>query len=123
MPADVARHAHAAWRRRRATDAGERPCRRAGVAEVLAHQRFDALLRLPALAAEHLGDALLQLVRQDVDVAPALEVQHRADAQEEVFGVLELAVGALELALGPAGPELPDMARRDNVAQRRRERS
>ena len=60
------------------------------MAEVVAHQRLDALLRLSALAAEHLGHLFLELVGQEVDVASALEVQHRADAQQKVLGLLQL---------------------------------
>ena len=87
------------------------------MAEVLAHQRFDALLRLPARAAEHLGHFLLQLVGQEVDVAAALEVKDRADALQEVFGVLQLTRRAIELDVGAARPQQPDMAGRGDVAQ------
>ena len=85
--------------------------------EILPHQRFHALLRLPALAAEHLGDFLLQLVRQHVHVAVALEVQDRADALEELLGVLQLARGAIVLGVGAARLQQPDVPRGGDVAQ------
>ena len=85
--------------------------------EVVAHQRFHPLLRLSALAAEHLGHFLLQLVGQHVDVAGAVEVQNRADALKELFGLVELPRGAIELGVGAARLEQPDVPGGRNVAQ------
>ncbi len=87
------------------------------MAEVVAHQRFHPLLRLPALAAEHLGHLLLQLVGQHVHVAAAVEVQNRAHALQELFRLVELARGAIELGVGAAGLEQPDVPGGGNVAQ------
>ena len=117
MPADVARDAHPALRRGRAAHPLERTRRGARVPEVLPHQGFHALLRLPALAAEHFGHFFLQLVGHHVDVATALEVQNRADPLEEVLGVLQLPRGALELGVGTARLQEPDVARGRDVAQ------
>ena len=114
---DVARDAHAALRRGRAPHPGERPRRGPRVTEVVAHQRFDPLLRLSALAAEHLGHFLLQLVGQHVHVAAALEVQNRADALKELFGLVELPRGAIELGVGAARLEQPDVPGGGDVAQ------
>ena len=117
VPPDMARDTHPALRRGGATDPDERPRRRPRVAEVLPHQRLDALLRLPALAAEHLGDFFLQLVGQQVDVAAAFEVQNRADALKEILGLLQLPRGALELDIGAAGFQQPDVPGRRDVPQ------
>ena len=62
---------------------------RARVAEVLAHQRLDPLLRPGAEAAQAVGRDLLQLVGQHVRVAPGLEMEHRTDAQQEVLRLIE----------------------------------
>ena len=49
---------------------------------------------------------------------PALEVQDRAHAQQEILGVLQLTRGAIVLGVGcRAGFEQPDVPRRDDVAQ------
>ena len=85
--------------------------------EVLPHQRFHTLLRLPALAAEHLGHLFLQLVGQHVDVAAAFKVQNRADPLEEVLGIVELPGGAIELGVGSARLEEPDVPRGRDVPQ------
>ncbi len=61
----------------------------AGVAEVVAHQALDPLPRLGAWVAETIRGPLLQVVAEHVVVAAGLEVQQRAHAQQEVFGVLE----------------------------------
>ena len=114
---DVARDAHPALRRRRAPHPGQRPRRRPGVPEVVPHQAFHALLRLPALAAEHLGHLLLQLVGQHVHVAAALEMQNRADALQELFGLVELPGGAIELGVGAAWLQQPDVPGGRDVAQ------
>ena len=110
------RDTYPALRRGGATDPDERPRRRPGVAESAPHQRLDALLRLPELAAEHLGHFFLQLVGQQVDVAAGLEVQNRAECAE-VLGLLQLPRGALEFDFGAAGFQQPDVPGRRDVAE------
>ena len=122
VPSDMARDTHSALRSGALTDPDERARRRPGVAED-PHQRLDALLRLPAHAAEHLGDFLLQLVGQQVDVAAAFEVQNRANALKEIFGLVQLPRGALEFDFCAAGFQLPDVPGRRNVAETPWERS
>ena len=117
VAADVPRDAHPGLRNRRAPHPAERPRRGPRVPEILPHQGFHALLRLPALAAEHLGDFFLQLVGQHVHVARALEVQDRADALEELLGVLQLTRGTIVLGVGAARLQHPDVPRGGNVAQ------
>ena len=68
-------------------DAAELAGNGAGVLEVVAHQRLDPLPRAVALAAEGVGDALLELVGQHVGVAAGLGVQDAADLQQEILGV------------------------------------
>ena len=86
-------------RRHRPAGPFEAARHRPGVAEVLAHQRLDPLLRLPAARAEDLGDALLQIVAEHVDVAPGLEVEHRPGPLQEVLGLEQLARAAVGLAV------------------------
>ena len=60
--------------------------------EVAAHQRFDALGGIGAGEAQALGHALLQLVAEDVGVAPRGQVEDAAHAQEEVLGLFEVVL-------------------------------
>ena len=57
--------------------------------EVVPHQPFDARLRKRTRVAEEVRGPLLQRVGQQILVAPALQMQNRADAQVEVFRVEE----------------------------------
>ena len=66
----------------------------AGVLEIVAHQRLDALPRAVAGAGDGLGDALLELVGQHVGVAAGLGVQDAADLQQKILGVADGACGA-----------------------------
>ena len=59
------------------------------MAEIVAHQPLDLLLRLGARVAERLGGLLLQLVAEHVLVASGHQVQHRADAKEIILRFLE----------------------------------
>ena len=76
-------------RRRKVSDPLQRTARRSGVAEIVAHQPLDLLLRLGARVAERLGGLLLQLVGQHVLVASGHQVQHRADAKQIILRFLE----------------------------------
>ena len=62
----------------------------ARVAEVVAHQPLDALLRKRAGIAEDVGGMFLQRMRQLVVVAFALEVKNRPHAQQKVLGLFDL---------------------------------
>ena len=84
----------------------------AGVLEVVAHQRLDALPRAVALAADGVGDALLELVGQHVGVAAGLGVQDAADLQQEILGVAEGAGGAGAIAVGALAAERLQVAHR-----------
>ena len=90
------------------------------MAEVVAHQLLDALPRLGARIAKHLGGALLQLVAQHVLVAPALEVQRRAHAQQEILRIVEPRGVRRAAAQQQRIGEQRNRARRGQVAQRAR---
>ena len=76
----------------RAVRAFEAASDRARMAEVLAHQRFDPLLRAGAEATQPVGRHLLQVVAQHVRVAAGLEMEDRPHAQQEVLGLLQASV-------------------------------
>ena len=90
------------------------------MAEVVAHQPFDALPRLGARIPEQVRRPLLQLVAEHVLVAAGLEVQRRSHAQQKILGVVE------PRRVGRAAPQQQrigqqrDGARRRQVAQRPR---
>ena len=67
----------------------ERPVDRARVAEVIAHEALDPLARRAAGIAETFGDSLLQLVAEDVVMAPRFEMKDRPHAQQELLGIVE----------------------------------
>ena len=81
-------------RRRRPACPLERTAHHAGVSEVIAHQTFDALLRLGSRIPEHVRRLFLHLMTEDVEIAPSLEVQDRPEPQEEILGLVEIALGS-----------------------------
>ena len=87
------------------------------MAEVLAHQGLDPLLQIAALGPEGLGHFLLQIVAQHVDVAPALDVQHRSDAEQEILGLLQLLRRTFVFGLERRRLQRADVPRRGDVAQ------
>src|SRR4029453_11340202 len=76
---------HADGRWRGLTHPVERSADEPRVPEIVAHQTFDALLRLCAGVSEELSRLLLQLVAEDILVALSFQVDDRADAQQKVF--------------------------------------
>ena len=54
-------------------------------------------------AAERLGDLLLELVGQEIEVAARVQVQHGADSQEEVFRFVQPSGVAAVLARDDVG--------------------
>ena len=73
------------------------------VAEVVAHQPLDALLRKRARVPEDLGGLFLQRVAELVRVPLRLEVENRADAQQEILGLVQPRE-----VLGPAPEQRSD---------------
>ena len=88
VPADAGRRCGVDRQPGAALRAGQLARDAARVAEIDAHQRFDALPDVVPGAAERIGDPLLQLVGQDVGVAAAFGVKDAAHPQQEVLGVL-----------------------------------
>ena len=107
-------------RRREVPDPLQRAARRPGVAEIVAHQPLDLLLRLGAGVSERLGRLLLKLVAEHVLVASGHQVQHRADAEQIILRFLETRrldrTTGQERRIGQAR----NRPRRPQVAQRAR---
>src|SRR5262249_48617418 len=105
---------------RGAPHAVERPGNRAGVAEIIGHERLDLLTGRRARIAELRRDLLLQLVPEHVVVPAPLEVQQRADPEQELLGLIEpgrVLVPADERWVGgrgdrPCGRDVAQRARR-----------
>jgi hypothetical protein len=85
--------------------------------EVLAHQRFNALLRRLAVESKYLGDTLLKGVTEHVLVPPVLHVEDRTDPQQEILRLFELAWIEGGIAVPLLARQLPDPAHRRNIAQ------
>ena len=79
--------------RRRAARGGQRPVEhprdRPGMSKVFPHQTLDALLRLRPREPEDVRRELLERMTQDIRVPAALQVQNRADAQQEILGLVQ----------------------------------
>ena len=73
------------------------------VAEVVAHQPLDALLRQRARVAEDVGRRFLQRMAEHVRVPLRLQVQNRADSQQEILGLVAAARGLPGRAAGASG--------------------
>ena len=96
----------------------ERSIDEARVSEVLAHQPFDALLRLRPRAIQGLRRVLLELVGQHVVVPFPLQMQNGPDAQQKVLGLVQTCrVGRTVSEQGGVG-QPRDRAHRQQVAQR-----
>ncbi len=105
-------------RQRRAADAAERACDAARVPEVVGHQRFHAAPHVRPGVAQAIDGLLLQLVAQDIQVAPRVDVQSRPDAHEKFLG-LPQSIGRGPAHASPAiAAEPQHQARGPDVAQR-----
>jgi hypothetical protein len=100
-------------RRRRLPDPAQRARDDPRVPEVVAHQPFDALLRKRPRVPEDVGGLFLQRVAELVRVPLRLEVENRADAQQEILGLVQPRE-----VLGPA-PEERRIGQRRDPADRR----
>ncbi len=89
-----------------------------GVAEVVAHQPLDPLLRLRAGIAEQLRRLFLQFVGQDVLIAVALEMHDRPDAEEEVLRLVQARRVGRAMAEQRRVGEPRDRADREQIPQR-----
>ena len=93
------------------------PRGRPGVPEVHPHQRFDAAARVAAVAAQRVGDALLELVGQHVHIAAALDVEYGAHAEQELFRLAQHVRRPPALELERAGLQRPQIPGGRDVAK------